>query len=427
MGRVLDLGKIMITPQGDWDEAVQYESLSVVYFNGDGYLSLRDNIGVRPDMPENDAWMRIVKSGCNDYSILKNKPRINGVELEGNITAVELGIEHPYISLERLRSFLYQVTFDKLPEDDNESTPVVTGCSSYVKDGKLYTNLDWDYDNTASFIVRTRDFAGQAFIKGLEEGNLDDALIAQLPYRVHRGVNNYGISLASHILYNDWGWTGSGDKSINLARLPFFVLSRVKSMETIAVDLEGVLNNLYCPEGLAELGYLLQLIITDGTTTYALLPPTSENERYMLVNISEVPKLTNFRWVAQEQVSRFDENLQARPTGIERWNAMPCELKDLRFTKAYEAPDRLSEFIGLRDTTKESSDAELMAIYEAARVEYLKRKRDGKTWHTMESAVYGDWLESLWIQENFDDDCSPKVDEATDEDIDSLFTNLINK
>lgn len=388
----------------------------------------------------------------SDYELLSNKPKINGVVLEGDkqLSEFEMAstddlatekkrasdaeknlseridkVTHPYVSLERIRKYLYRVTFDTLPEDDDSSEPVVAGCSSFVQDGNLYTNLDWDYDNTASFIVRTRNFEGQSFIKGLEDKNLDDALVAQLPYRIHRGVNDYGISLASHILFNDWGWTGCGNRTINLTRLPFLILSKVKSMATIAQDLDGVLNNLYCPDGLIELGYLLQVIVTDGVNTCAIIPPSSENESYRIVNATEFPKMANFRYIARAIVSRSDSDLQRRPTGIERWNAMPCELKDLRFTKAYEAPDRLSEFIGLRDTTKESSDAELMAIYEVARAEYLKRKRDGKTWHTMESAIYGDWLESLWIQENFDDDCSPKVDEATDEDIDSLFTNLI--
>lgn len=174
-------------------------------------------------------------------------------------------------------------------------------------------------------------------------------------------------------------------------------------MATIAQDLNGILNNLYAPDGLKALDYLLQILVTDGTTTYAIMPPVSEGQPYILQDITSNPKLTNFRWVASEQVERTE--LQRRPTGVERWNMMPCSLQDLRFTKAYESQDRLSEFIGLRGTTKDSTDAELFAIYEVARDLYLTRERDGKTWHTMESAVYGDRMESLSIQENWNDDC----------------------
>ena len=344
---------------------------------------------------------------ARDYNPLINKPSINGVTLEGNKSTSDLGLVHPYLSQERLRKYLYRVTFDSLPEDDGGESPAIGGCSSYVQDGKLYSNLDWDYDNTASFIVRTPEFEGQSMVVGLNDGNLDDDLIAQLPFRVHRGENNYGIKLAAHVLFNDWEWTGAGSKSISVTRLPFEVLTRVRSMATIASDLSGVLDNLYCPEGLAEMGYLLQILVTDGTTTYALLPPTSEGQGYVLQNIISNPKMTNFRWVDRSEVDRTDADIQEHPTGIERWNMMPCPLEDLRFTASYEQPARLSEFIGLRGTTKDSTDEELEAIYLDARQEYLSRKRDGRTWHTMESAVYGKKMESLFIQENWDDNIIP--------------------
>ena len=314
---------------------------------------------------------------------------------------------HPYLSLERLRHYLYRVTFDSLPEDNGGNGPVGGGCSSYVADGKLYTNLDWGYDNTAEFIVRTRDFEGISFVGGLDDGRMNDSLIAQLPYRVRDGINNYGIKVSTHVLFNDWAWTGCGEKSINLTRLPFLILSRVKSMATIAQDLAGVLDNVFAPDGLLAMDYLIQFIVTDGITTYALLPPTSEGESYVVQDITAYPKITNFRWAGGDTVQRVD--LQTRPTGVERYNMMPCSLEDLRFTKCYEAPDRLSEFIGLRETTKDSTDGQLEAIYEDARELYLDRERDGKTWQTMHSVVYGsNRMEALWIQEKWIDNIVPQ-------------------
>lgn len=310
--------------------------------------------------------------------------------------------KHPYLSLERLRSYLYRVTFDSLPEDNGGTSPVAGGCSSYVANGKLYTNLDWGYDNTAEFIVRTRDFEGVSFVGGLNDGRMNDSLITQLPYRVRDGINNYGIKVSTHVLFNDWAWTGCGEKSINLTRLPFLVLTRVKSMATIAQDLAGVLDNVFAPDGLLAMDYLIQFIVTDGTTTYALLPPTSEGLPYVLQDITAYPKITNFRWKGGNTVERTE--LQRRPTGVERYNLMPCPLENLRFTKCYENPTRLSEFIGLRETTKDSTDAELEAIYEDARAIYLERERDGQTWQTMHSVVYGSkGIEGLWIQENWND------------------------
>lgn len=316
---------------------------------------------------------------------------------------------HPYLSLERLRRYLYRVTFDSLPQDNGSGTPVIGGCSAYVQNGKLYRNYDWNYDNAASFIVRTQDFEGMSMITGLDDGAMDDSKIAQLPYRMVDGQNNNGIMLSTHILFNDWQWSGVGEKSIPLTRLPFLVLSKVKSMATIASDLNGVLGNLTSTSGLDNLGYLIQLLITDGTTTYALIPPLEDGQAYELVDATANPKMSNFRWVNRAAVSRADADIQLHPTGIERWNMMPCPLEDLRFTLGYEAPTRLSEFIGLRGTTKDSTDAELLEIYEFAHEAYITRERDGYTWQTMHSVVYDARMEELYIQENWKDNCVSSV------------------
>lgn len=314
-------------------------------------------------------------------------------------------VKHPYISLERIRTYLYRVTFDSLPEDSEIDSLVLGGCSSYVKDGKLYRNLDFNYDHAASFIVRTNSFEGMSFVTGLNAGNMDDKLIAQLPYRVVDGINNYGIKVSTHVLFNDWDWNGCGAKSISLTKLPFLILTKAKSINTLQTDLSGILSNLYASEGIKELGYLIQILVTDGTRTCAILPPTSDGESYVIQNITSNPKLSNFRWVNRETVVRTEGDIQLRPTGVERFNAMPCELKDLRFTKAYEEPSRLSEFIGLRETTKSSTDQQLLAIYNTAHDIYIHRERDGQTWHTMHSVVYANRMEELYIQEDWDDNC----------------------
>lgn len=328
--------------------------------------------------------------------------KINGVwHTSHNVGGGSWGA-HPYLSIEKLRKYLYRVSFDTLQEDNGNNVPVMGACSAYVANGKLYRNYDFFYDNSASFIVRTNDFEGMSMITGLNDGQLDDAKVAQLPYRMVDGRNNNGIMVSVHLLFNDWQYTGAGDKSIALTRLPFEVLTRVKSMATIAADLVDILGNLVVTEAMGN--YLLQCLITDGTTTYALIPPTTEGESYKLVDATAYPKMSNFRYVARANVSRYDMDLQDRPTGIERFNAMPCALEDLRFTKAYESADRLSEFIGIDGTDKTSTDEELTEIYNLARAEYLQRERDGKTWQTMHSVMYGSvGMEALYIQENWGD------------------------
>ncbi len=306
-----------------------------------------------------------------------------------------------YSSLRRLRSYLYEATFTDIPAFVPGNPTVPGGCSSFVQDGKLCRNLDFDYSEMPSFHVVCHGFDGMAFAPGLTDTALDDAVIGQLPYKIMDGSNDYNIRVSTHVLYNDWGWTGSGNTP--LYKVPYIVLSTLKSIENIEQDLADILTDLTAYPALTENDYLLQFLITDGETTYALLPPESSSGAYVLQDISENPKLSNFRWVSDTAVIRAD--LQERPTGVERWNLMPCELSDLRFTKCYEQATRLSEFIGIDGTTKDSTDAELLTIYNRAHAAYLDRSRDGTLWQTMYSVVYGaKGMDHLWVQEDWEKD-----------------------
>lgn len=303
-----------------------------------------------------------------------------------------------YSSLKKITPYLFEITFDTLPEQGNVP-PVIGGCSSFVKNGRLYRNLDWNYTETASFHVICKGFEGVGFIDGLSENNLDPELLGQLPYHLADGKNNFGIMVSTHVLFNDWNWESGG--SVGIHTLPYFILSNVKSINELPEKLNTVLSDLYIPDALTEAEYLLQFLVTDGKKTVAIMPPESGSGAYVITDISENPKLANFRWVNKDQVLRTE--LQTRPTGVERWNAMPADLERLRFTKAYEAPTRLSEFIGINGTTKLSTDAELLTIYDRAHELYINRTRNGETWQTMHTVVYSARrLEALYIQEDWE-------------------------
>ena len=263
----------------------------------------------------------------------------------------------PYTSLRRLGDYIYEVTFAKLPEANSVTDGFVpSGCSSYVKDGKLYRNLDWNYDHGTSFHIICPGFEAMSFDARLTDTALSDDIIGQLPYRLVDGRNQYDIMVSTHVLYNDWDIVGNGD--VPLTKLPYIVLSQVKSMATIEEDLGDILENLYVPEAMATMEYLIQVLVTDGVTTYCLMPDITADGKYIAVDITANPKLANFLWVEDATVVRAQ--LQRRPTGVERWNMMPYPLEELRFTAAYESSDRLSEFIGIDDTGKDSTDAELL-------------------------------------------------------------------
>lgn len=304
-----------------------------------------------------------------------------------------------YLSLERLNEYLYKATFDVVPDYIPTNNINTGACTSFVKDGKLYRNFDWKYDDRATFIVRTKDFEGIAYIDGLNGNDkLNLSLVEQLPYHITDGCNNYGIRVSEHVLFNDFDYVGSGDNPIQL--IPYKILTECESLDYLeGTEFQNYIANLSIPTLLTEAEYLLHFIVTDGTDTYYVGP---SEDGYEVIDITDNPKLTNFKWVDRETVNRTDSDLQDRPTGIERWNLINNSLDDLYFTEAYVAPNRLSEFIGINGTTKDSTDEELESIYDTAHQAYLERTRNGYTWQTVHSVIYDDkGIIVLYTQEDF--------------------------
>lgn len=310
-----------------------------------------------------------------------------------------------FLSLEREGEFLYKVTFDSIPEyeDISADTPA-GGCTSFVKDGKLFRMYDWEFNNAAQFKVFTKHFKGMAYIVGLNEGSLPYKKVSQLPYHMVDGVNDKGIKVSVHVLYNDFGYEGSGEETYSITSVPFHILDKATSMANLRTQLTSVFANIKVPQQLKDMGYLLQFLVTDGTTTIVIAPPTSASGNWEFIDASENPKLTNFRYLNKSIITKDDNDLQLRPTGIERWNLISEHtlLSDLRFTLAYQSNARLTEFIGLRETSKLSEISELQEIYETAHDMYAERTRNGQTWHTVHAVVYsGCEIEHLFVQEDF--------------------------
>ena len=76
--------------------------------------------------------------------------------------------------------------------------------------------------------------------------------LGQLPYHVVDGVNKDGIMISTHVLFNDFNFTGSGDESNPIELIPFHVLNYGLD------DLEDYISNLYVSPTIQASGYLLQ-------------------------------------------------------------------------------------------------------------------------------------------------------------------------
>ena len=77
----IDLGKIAITPEGKWSAGKYYEKLSLVIYNGQSYLSLRNTTGDNPETSRGD-WMQITSRGESLYQMMVREGKFVGTEEE---------------------------------------------------------------------------------------------------------------------------------------------------------------------------------------------------------------------------------------------------------------------------------------------------------------------------------------------------------
>lgn len=77
----IDLGKIAITPEGQWSYGRYYEKLSLVIYNGQSYLSLRNTTGDNPETSRSD-WMQITSRGESLYQMMVREGKFVGTEEE---------------------------------------------------------------------------------------------------------------------------------------------------------------------------------------------------------------------------------------------------------------------------------------------------------------------------------------------------------
>ena len=95
----IDLGKIMITPAGQWSAEGSYERLSAVSHNGDGYIAISDNTAIEPGT-DDDVWMKFVQAGDSPEITADASGNIyrNGELLSDAIAVAAASIQPPTIS-----------------------------------------------------------------------------------------------------------------------------------------------------------------------------------------------------------------------------------------------------------------------------------------------------------------------------------------
>lgn len=111
-----------------------------------------------------------IVGGTTDYELLDNLPSINGVQLVGNKTTSELGIEMPSINIEIVA---------QLPETANKNTiyllPSENSQEQNLYDEYIYANGTWEKIGSASVEVDLTDY-----VKNTDYASADKAGVVKL-------------------------------------------------------------------------------------------------------------------------------------------------------------------------------------------------------------------------------------------------------
>ena len=82
-----------INPRGEYSALEEYTALDLVSYNGNSYLCREGCTGIAPTNTTDGQGFASGGGGTDDYEDLENKPSINGVELSGDKSTGDLGIE----------------------------------------------------------------------------------------------------------------------------------------------------------------------------------------------------------------------------------------------------------------------------------------------------------------------------------------------
>lgn len=347
---------------------------------------------------------------------------------------------------------------------------VIGGCSS-VRNGNFYgRNLDWLYDNTVEFVVKTSannemhgtiGVAGQLskLTKEFVEKRVWDEVYRILPFMITDGINDAGVVCNTNVVPLDKGYTTgttpTDEKRYDVCSLmlPRFILDRFSSASD-AVEYIQRYVSVYTSSALYDMHYDVHIMVADKDKTFAI--EFIENE-IKVVDISSTPYMTNFHlfgvtrnadgsvYTPETQDSTHNavttNGITVFGSGLERYNLInenysSASTKDgmqelmakLNYTNTYKAdtiPFWYTEFVGGGNTTMSQPSAFSGVVSEYFGYFENRQRGDGKTWQTNHSAVYdiAQKAMSLRVQES-GASLEYKFNYYTKEEIDKKFDDI---
>lgn len=329
----------------------------------------------------------------------------------------ELGRPHPVPVSPYLHEIRYaNIDYAKGAEYFRRYKPSPAGCSVVARGDIVGRDYDWNYDETAGFVVHTEATGGKHSVIGVARGTkgLTDAFARSgvdssdydvLPFLLLDGVNDAGLFCEINVVSADKGRTTGTNRSgedLFAAMIPRFVLDHAASVDEAIALLRQ--RNIFCANagGMSEEFHFL---LKDAKKTVVV--EFVQNELVVIDTfVDNMPIMTNHHLHGYDGTR---ESLTPYAMGIERYEKLKSGyagaasvarmtelMKSVWYSRAYsqdEDPVWRSEFCGnwerFGNLTKDSPPEAYDGILAYVRDLYQRRSRaTGDTWQTVHTAVY---------------------------------------
>lgn len=317
-----------------------------------------------------------------------------------NLTSVVTSVNLAGLTTDRgtarpLPPYLYAFDFSDSYEAEAEAYYLryelpAGGCSCYREGNEYARNYDWNYDESATFVVRMSACSGRHASVGVASvgtniteqmarsgDHLPPQFYKALPGMTLDGINDAGVFANINVVASDEamdaGWSGTNLCALGAVR---YVLDHFDCASNAA---HYVAANAYIPGKMRDAGYGFHFMVGDGHETWVVEDGVAHN-----ATKDGRVAMTNFRLYADDD---------PYGTGYERYDILTNgqNISAAWFKEAYRRPfSRPTEFasaeLGITHTMTNALKAWADANIPQGAPETLNR--NGKSWQTVHSSVY---------------------------------------
>lgn len=319
--------------------------------------------------------------------------------------------------------YFYNISFCKTITNIHKIDAHFGGCTA-IRNGNFFgRNLDWLYDNSNIYVIRTQGANDKyssigvggdiAKLIDMHDGYSDEKFDKLLPFLLLDGVNEKGLTISVNYNPNDFGMTYgiNSDKEgdwLSLQMFPRYVLDNFANVKELVnwLQNEGKVYARFNEDGTNQEYHFL---VADNTDTYVI---EFVNNELKAIDLKDRPYITNFHIYNTKfkEDGKVDyKNVSNHANGVERYNivaenyAQTSTEKGMHdvLTKCYcsnmsketTQPIWYSEFMyidySLDIKTLLTSKAKYTQVIKQAYEDFKTRDRNKQnTFHSLYSCVY---------------------------------------